>query len=403
MLRPDHPLFAEPFAVTPQLEETPSPDNFKKWQPGFPDTVATFAIFTPRAEKDEPGLVTGDGGFEDVPDAERIVGGINMKGPRYAAVARHGSFVMWGFHAQPERFTDAGRRLYLNTLAYAVAHKGDLVETLRQRPTRDDFTDAFGFFLGLYPEAERLAMLGRHYGGEPIPPELVTDEALRTQWVAARRPFVHPIDDGSDWQTAYQLAVDTQVKELGVANDSLAFLDAIAARLAARADDALATDLVARYAPSTTPAAFGEWLRTNRERLYFTEAGGWQWRVRGTRARPASLHQIGDVRDELVRLEVTATASTLTIVMRVRDGWHAWSPAAKDQNPVTMHILPGSAFAAAGDPVFADAENGMLTGYSEIKVPLRRVAEGEALRVAVTYTVCDERSCKPPRTVELQR
>lgn len=401
MLRPEHTIFRTPFAVSPQFEETKSPDNFLRWQPGFPPTVPTFAIFTPGAEKPEPGLVTGNGGFEDLPDAERILGGINMKGPQYAAIARHGSIVMWGFHSTPEQFTDTGRRLYLNTLAYAVAHKGELVQTLRLRPTRDDLDAAFGIFLALYPEADRLAMLGRHYGGEAIPPELPTDAALRTRWLAERRPFLHPIDDGSHWQTAYQLAVDAQCKELGVANDSLAFLDAIALRLHAKADDSLAQDLLARYVPDVAPAAFAEWLGTNRDRLYFTESGGWVWRVRGQPAQSPSLHAIDGERDEIVTLGASTTPSTLTVTLRIRRGWHAWSPKAVGQNPVTVAILPGSAFAIAGELDYADEDDGRIEGYSEIQVPIRRIGEGSKLRIAVTYTVCDEQSCRPPRTVEL--
>ncbi|MBZ0153978.1 MAG: hypothetical protein K8J09_20835, partial [Planctomycetes bacterium] len=169
MLRPDHPIFRQPFVVTPSFELIPSPDNFKRWQPGFPDTVETFAIFTPRGDKEEPGLVTSDAGFESLPDAELVLGGINMKGPRYAAVARHGSFVMWGFHCLPEQLTDTGRRLFLNSLAYAVAHQGALVETLRQRPTRDELDRAIEVFVDQYPAEQRLGVLTRHLGGEALP------------------------------------------------------------------------------------------------------------------------------------------------------------------------------------------------------------------------------------------
>ncbi|MCB9877877.1 MAG: hypothetical protein H6835_09775 [Planctomycetes bacterium] len=403
MLRPEHTIFRAPFAVELQLEDTPSPDNFQKWQPGFPDTVRTFEVFTASGDKDEPGLVTGDGGFEDVPDAERILGGINMKGPQYAAIARHGSLVMWGFHSTPERLTDTGRRLYLNTLAYAVAHKGALVETLRLRPVRDDLDRALGIFLGLYPPERRLGMVRRHIGGEAVPPELVTDEALRARWLAERRPFLHPIDDGSNWETAYQLAVDVQARELGVANDAPAFLDAIAARLLADADDALAAALLARYVPGVAPAALRGWLREHRDALYFTEAGGWQWRVRGERATSPRLRRVGDERDGLVRLDADVSATTLTITMRIAEGWHAWSPKAVGQEPVAVAILPDSAFEVAGDLDWSDDGHGMLDGYCQIKVPIRRVAAGDRLHVAVTYTICDASTCKPPRTVELER
>jgi hypothetical protein len=45
VLRPEHELFQKPFPVEFRLENTPSPDNFAKWKPGFGPTVPTFPIF----------------------------------------------------------------------------------------------------------------------------------------------------------------------------------------------------------------------------------------------------------------------------------------------------------------------------------------------------------------------
>ena len=406
MLRPGHELFQKPFAVSIQLEDTPSPDNFIKWSPGFGPTLKTFPIFAAYDEKkDEPGLVTSDMGFEDVPDAERILGGINMKGPEYAAVARHGSFVMWGFHALPEGFTDVGRRLYLNALAYAVAHKGAQVESLRLRPSRTDLLEALTIFLGLSPETERPGMLQRHYAGEPIPGALLTDQSAGRTWYAERAPFLHPAGDGSDWNTAYQLTIDPECKQLGLANDSLAFLDALAARLAKDKADALAAALVTRYVPGVELPEFGAWLAKNREQLYFTEAGGWIWRVKGTPAKSPTLRNTSAVsEDDPVTVKAEATDTTLTITLRIRKGWHVYSPKAKPGNkPVSFEILAGSAFEAVGEATWADEPDGSMSGYAEIQVPIRRVAKGAALLLDVTYTVCDEKTCKPAKTVRLTR
>lgn len=406
MLRPGHELFQKPFPVTIQLEDTDSPENFMKWSPGFGPTLKTFPIFAEYDQKkDEPGLVTSDMGFEDVPDAERILGGINMKGPEYAAVARHGSFVMWGFHALPEGFTDAGRRLYLNALAYAVAHKGAQVETLRLRPSRTDLLEALTIFLGLYPEPERPGMLQRHYAGEPIPEALLTDQAAGRKWYDERAPFLHPAGDGSDWNTAYQLTLDPECKQLGLANDSLAFLDALAARIAKDKADALSATLLARYVPDVPPAEFGAWLTRNHDKLYFTEAGGWIWRVKGTPAKsPALRNTSAPADDDPVIVKAEATDTTLSIVLRVRKGWHVYSPKAKPGNkPVSFELLAGSAFEASGEPTWADEPDGSMSGYVEIKVPIRRVAPGDALLLDVTYTACDEKTCRPTKTVRLKR
>jgi hypothetical protein len=407
VLRPGHELFQKPFPVEVKLEQTEAPDNFEKWKPGFGKTVATFPIFAAYDEKkDEPGLVTSDAGFEEIPDAERILGGINMKGPDYAAVARHGSFVMWGFHCKPEAFSDAGRRLFLNALAYAVAHKGQLVETLRLRPSRVDLEHMLTIFMPLYPEAQRKDTLGRHYAGEEFPAALFSDAAAGKKWFDERAPFLHPAADGSDWNTAYQLAIDPECKQLGLPNDSLAFLDALAARLAKDKADALATSLAARYLPDVPAAELGAWLAKNRERLYFTEAGGWVWRVKGARAKSAALRDASGETDPAVSLRAEATDTQLKVTLRIAKGWHAYAPGAKDAKaamPVAIAIADGSVFEAAGEPDFGEQEDGLLIGYVEIKLPLKRIAPGDALLVDVTYTVCDEKACKPPRTVRLTR
>jgi hypothetical protein len=311
---------------------------------------------------------------------------------------------MWGFQAMPETFTDAGRKLYLNSLAYAVAHKGQVVETLRMRPTRVDLEHALSIFLALYPEKERKGMLERHYAGEPIPDALLTDPAAAKKWLDERAPFLHPAADGSDWNTAYQLAVDPQCKQLGAANDSLAFLDAIAARLAKDGSDMLATDLLARYVPAVAPNGFAEWLTKNRENLYFTEAGGWVWRVKGARAQsPALRNATATGEDEPVNVRAEASETVLTITMRVRKGWHCYSPKSTEGKPVAFEILKGSAFEATGAASFGDEDDGTLRGFVQIKVPIRRVGKGEALDVELTYTVCDEKACKPTRKIRLTR
>jgi len=403
VLRPGHEIFQKPFAVEFRLENTPSPDNFAKWKPGFGPTVPTFPIFKEYDTKiDEPGLVTSDAGFEDVPDAERILGGINMKGPDYAAVARHGSFVMWGFHTLPAGFTDAGRRLYLNSLAYAVAHKGAQVETLRLRPSRVDLEHMLTVFMPMYPAAQRKDTLGRHYAGEEFPEALFSDAAAGKKWFDERAPFLHPAADGSDWNTAYQLAIDKECKQLGIANNSLVFLDALAARLAKDKADALATTLAARYVPDVPLAELGAWLAKNREKLYFTEAGGWVWRVKGTRAKSPAL-RVASEGEEQVSVKAEATETLLTITLRIAKGWHAYSPKSTEGKAIEFEILGGSAFEAAGEPNFGETEDGVLRGYVEIKLPIKRVGTGEKLDIDLSYTVCDEKSCKPSRTIRLTR
>lgn len=405
VLRSQHPIFEKPFRVGFKIEDTPTPENFKKWKPSVGPTVPTFPIYVPKKGEDlEPGLVTSNAGFEEEPDAEGILGGINMKGPDYFAIARHGSFVMWGFHCTPDQLTDEGRRLYLNTLAYAQAQKGKIVETLRLRPSRRDLLDLLVIFLPFYKEAEWRGMIERHFSGEAIPDAILKDKAAAQKWYDERAPFLHPVDDGSDWKTAYQLAVDAECKTLGVANNNLAFLDSLASRVSKDPKDPLAATLLARYVPGVAPGELSQWLAKNRDRVHFTEAGGWMWRVKGAPARSTALRPTErDEKSAQVTAKAEATESTLTITLRIAAGWHVYTPKAKEGEPVSIRILPGSAFEAAGEPAFPDDEAGVLSRFGEIRVPLKRVGAGDALTVELTYTVCDAKTCLPPKKITLSR
>jgi hypothetical protein len=271
------------------------------------------------------------------------------------------------------------------------------------RPTRVDLEHALTIFLGLYPEKERLSMLKRHFAGEELPPLLLESAAARESWFAERRSFLHPADDGSKWETAYQLAVDPECKELGVANDSLAFLDALAARLAKDVADPLAATLLARYVPNVAATELGAWLAKNRDELYFTEAGGWIWRVKGERASSPALKVTGTSADDVVNVKAEVTGTTLTITLRIREGWHLYTPDSKDPKAVRVAIASGSAFEAAGAPDCGEDSGAVLAGFCQIQLPLRRVVVGEALSVQLTYTACDAATCKPPKTVQMRR
>lgn len=403
MLRQKHTIFESPFSVKIEAEETQSPDNFLKYQPGFPKTVPTFAIFTKKSE--EPGLVTSDHGFEDEPDAERILGGMNMKGPGYAAVARHGSFVMWGFHGDAENFTNTGRRLFLNSIAYAYAHRGEPVESLRLVSHRRNLEDALTFWPSFYKDSEGLRrMLDGSFTGEEIPLELVKNPEAARKWYDERAPWLRQAP-GTDYRAAYQLAVDAECKQLGIANNKPEFLHALGARLAKDPADALAILLINRYCPGVAAPDFAVWLATNREKLYFTETGGYVWRVRGTPAASFKLRTEGVEEGDIVRVSAEAGETMLKITLRIRAPWHLYGPEAKDApgSPVRIRILEGSSFAAAGAIDGEFDKSGELKNYVEMQIPLKRVAPGNKLNLEFTYTACDAQTCRPLKTVKISR
>lgn len=167
--------------------------------------------------------------FEDAPDAEIIAGGIHTRHPDAPAIARHGAFVSWGFEGTPARMTETGRRLFLNVLAYAYAHRGQQPRVLVQTKARE--------FSRLLP---------------------------------ADRPFAAAAGDENP-------RVDEEAKTLGVANDSPLFLTTLAERLEHDATDPLARALVGRYLPDAPVDGFRAWLGEHEGDLFFSDWGGYRW------------------------------------------------------------------------------------------------------------------------------
>ncbi len=400
MLRPEHEILSKPFPVAIEFEDTKTPDNFKMFEPDFGDTVKTFSIF--REKFSEPGLVTSNHGFEDSPDAERILGGINMKGPRYAAVARHGSFVMWGFQGRADGFTPAGERLFLNAIAYAAKSRGRFVESLREYEPRDGLGDVLFVWRKVYEEQHGLRdAIERTICGERVPEEVVKDREASKRWFEERRPFLRKAS-GSGPMAKYQLEVDAECKALGVGNSDEKFLAALIDRLEKDPKDDLATKLVKRYVPGVEPQDLKNWVTANEGKLYFTETGGYEWRAQGQRAKSVVLRVEGMSADDPVRIEAQATSSELSIVISIRSGWHLYPPT-DEARGVQLRIGEGSSFALAAEfSPRADAR-GEITGYCDIRIPLKRVAPGDSFVADLIYTVCNLETCRPPRTIRISR
>lgn len=234
MLRPDATILRTPFPITEEVEAFPTPDRYRLGGADVPATLPTLAVF--REETLEGGVVGVPEGFEDSPDAEVLAGGVSRMALGNPAIARHGAFVLWGFHGEAADFTATGRRLFLNVLACAASHAGEHVIARRDGTPR-----------------------------------------AYAKVAAADRPFVR-------W-TRTEAEVDQDARELGIGTGRVEFLEAVAERLWRDPGDGLAARLVARYVPGVGTAEFPAWLVRHRAEVFFTEWGGYVWLVPPPRGR----------------------------------------------------------------------------------------------------------------------
>jgi hypothetical protein len=224
-----------------------------------------------RIGKPGGGAVADGEGFIDSPDAEILALGFNT-GKAYGSVGigRQGNFLQWGYSAPPSQMTDAGRRLFLNCVYYihkfdgktplirrrtvarlALAHWGAIINTIQG--------DQKEFFLSHFPEE----LYGK-YSRDPA--GLVKYYRENLEWVYDDQVF----------------KVDEDIKGLGIdSNRKVASLQRLIELLDDVPHATTAKKLLSRYTECSfeTPAQWRQWFDQNKTRIYFTDTGGYKFKV----------------------------------------------------------------------------------------------------------------------------
>jgi hypothetical protein len=190
--------------------------------------------------------------------------------------------LQWGFYCAPDRMTDSARKAFLNAIVYMRQFDG-------RRPLVKKETRARGWYeqyIAMVRKTDRNAGY-REYLEKQFPAEVVKQhgldpEKLETWRVAHEEYFYSP--------AKWKLAVDEDLKELGLSNRKPEFLDWVVKRLGADANDALALKLAARYLGDhgKDAATALAWIGKHRDRLFFSDSGGFRWFVDTNRSVEAS-------------------------------------------------------------------------------------------------------------------
>jgi len=167
------------------------------------------------------------------------------------------------------------------------------------------------------------------------------------------------------------------------------------------------------------------WIRANRDRLYFSDVGGFRWRLPPDRLVPRAPRPESPAEPSAAR-PVVATASVdpanlapgatarLVVHVRTAPSWHIYprdatgTPNAKVELTPTLPV----GLAAAGDWVDPEshADPGshvaILEGTFDFALPIR-VADDAAsgrrkLCCKLAYQCCDPFHCRPPAELEVE-
>ena len=481
----DHPIFNGPFKVNIIPEMRPTPANAKEYCPIYgytlPDETEMWMVHTPVTEDNGKriGMVSRPWGYTDSPETEIISGGQCAKSIDAVAIGRHGNMFHWGFAAKPSDMTEPARAALANAVVYMKDFNGKhpiarkLNEGIATRAnavaskyyaSRDCWNEQFKMEEKFYvtmdstikaikakqAKGEELLPMEMFYLQYPAPqppgkkpvaeylkerePKLYhffgEDEAEYARYYEKNAPYFYPTPVG------YILDIDEDVREMGIANNDIRLLDKAIEMLGKGGREAeqgrrvLERYTLCRFA---TPQEWKQWLDANRDRMFFTESGGWLWLVdtldpsvpgndysvltakpEETKAAPATpAGETDNANPVALKAEVTDApdgCKDVVVTMTVHDGFHTYATLA-DGDPfipteITVELPEG--YEKVGDlrlpaPTPSATATTYYTGTGSFTQRVKGTGAGKAV-CKVRYQACDASMCMPPvtKTFELE-
>jgi hypothetical protein len=262
-------VFSTPFHVVPTFEEWPTPDNYRRY-PAGKDLPAKLKVWRVQDSGKTFGSVVSSGeGFEDSPDTEMIVRGYNTgKGPAEVGIGRQGNYLQWGFSAPPSKMTEAGRNLFVNCLCYIRKFDGKGPLVFHQSGPR---TGAV-MMAQLTGQIKDKKFLDAYFPAD-VQAKYKDDPNGMAQYYQDNLELVYS-------ENGYR--VDEDLRALGLtSNRKIETLEKLVDLLKDPNQSAAATKVLARYTDQKfeKPEQWQAWLTKNRERIFFTDIGGYKFLV----------------------------------------------------------------------------------------------------------------------------
>ncbi len=418
---PSHEVFQKPLKVDLKFEDHAVPANYRHYPGGdkLGQTMKVWKVQTKKFPEIDPGMVSDPYGFGDSPDAEVISAGLNSKGPDSVALGRHGNYFLWGFSASPTDMTPEGRKCFVNAVCYIKKFDGQKPFVRKTGSGREwalvyaGYAKQYGdkdFVKSLFPEDVR-----RRFGKDPE--KLVT-------YYNENLEYLIPSQTG--------FAVDEDVKGFGLSNRKVELLEMCVALLERGEQAKTALRILKRYTTVNFADAkrWRSWLNDNRNRLFFTDAGGFKFlaapeplleTLRHRRPSPTADEAVPepDARHPVVATAELAPATghrgqSWVIIIRVKlaPAWHIYAAEGPNGSgiPTTLELRLPDAIEADGQWSYPKAILGsdgqmIYEGALEFRRKLRVRPDAAAGPISVAcefgYQACNPVSCHPPTKLEL--
>jgi hypothetical protein len=410
-IRLDHPIFKGPLAVTPTITQETDPVTGK-----------TVGMWKVHEKVESPGLVSAIEQFLDADDSEVISGGVNMKGDHGVALVREANLFLWGPIGSPRVMTEEARRVFVNTIVYMKQFDGAKQTVWR----------------GLHGRRELEMALATKDLKRALGTERIYNDFLPTlvdkygDSIEKYRAFYSPnIGYVRQAHGGIWFEIDEDAKSLGIANNDPHLLEKCVELLSNTAEAPKALRLLQRYTGQsfTDTAAWQDWLKQNRSKLYFSD--GYDYRFFTGPAGPAptaaSLRTAIDAMNiteptDIAPMSLGATVATyfhskegnfskkgalITLVVRLKiaDGWHVYAQVPQDvqYKPIKIDAQLPDGVRWNEDWQTPLATNGDVPGLTEYRgdvVFTRQFYSTATIAKAkingtVQFQVCDVQQCMP--------
>jgi len=476
----DHPIFTGPYKVTLRTSLKPTPLNAKEiaqmYGEYLPDSIEMWSVQSKgysTVQTYRPGMVSRPDGYCDSPDAENICGGVSIKSVDAVALGRHGNFFHWGFSAAPYDMTEEGKIVFINSIIYISKFKeSPIARKMDDRISTRHYVDAMKYlvtreaweannksnreFNKYVLDTKKIAKQKQTKGEELTEmektylnyPDKNEPEPTYSAYVKQRVPQLYHIfgDDASEYSRYYDknrpyfrggrdlgygLDIDEDVRSLGIANNDIRILEKAISLLEKGEDSAMATRILNRYTLCrfSTPQEWRNWFDTYKDKMFFTESGGWLWLINTTDKNvPGNDYSILDNTKEQVKIPelkndtddrnpvaLSAAANKLeddnfevVIRMKIHKGYHTYANVSEQEPFIKTEIridLP-QGYQKVGDlitPAFKKSGTAGTTIYEGDGVFRQKIkgsGPGE-IKCTVSYQCCDNSICFPPEEKNL--
>ncbi|PKQ63905.1 hypothetical protein BZG02_07800 [Labilibaculum filiforme] len=325
-LQTQHPIFNTPNKVTPTMVMNPTPKNWLHYDSSLPKQMKMWKVQKLSAKNSDYvlGMVSRGAGFLDSPDTEYICGA-ECKSIESVALGRHGNLFLWGFSGSPDIMTEEAKDVFFNTIVYMKQFNGAGLIAKKMDETiiiRDPYLDyrkskitlenfetykvdwlkyneksiaradelkkqkAEGkklsriqeMFLSKQKSVPTIEIWMEENVGEEAFNAVGSDIKAYYTWIEENREFFYCIHT-KDFR--HVLSVDKDLKQLAVSNRKIEVLEKCIGLISKGEQTDIANRVLRKYTMEDfkTAKEWKKWLKKNRSKLFFTEAGGYKWLI----------------------------------------------------------------------------------------------------------------------------